>query len=376
MYKNDVEETPVEYFMQECFTLAKIGLGRTSPNPVVGAIVLDKNGIPIGKGYHKKAGMLHAEVIAIKQAGELVKDGTLIVNLEPCCHVGKTPPCTDLIIKSQIKEVVFCNYDPNSQVNKQGEKKLIENNIKVISTVLEQEGLELNKFFFKWMKTKLPWVTLKQAQTLDGKIALINKESKWITEKPARQEVHKLRNIYDAVMVSASTIEVDNPKLTVRDINDSRNPLRIILDTNLTTSPGANVYKNNAEVILVTKSGHPKDKLNHYLKNNTKLNIIELSETNSGKLNLKELFFELGKKEILSVLVEAGPKLGGELIINNLIDEYILFISPKVFGDNSTISSLDFGQSQIKKIDEAYKFKLFNYKAIGNDFMLSLRTKI
>lgn len=368
---DDIYPTQAEYYMRECFELAKNALGRTSPNPIVGAIVLDKNGFPVGKGYHRAAGTEHAEVIAIREAGEKVQGGTLIVNLEPCCHFGKTPPCTDLIIKSGISEVIFSCFDANPLVRNKGKELLLKNNIKVFSNVLESEGLELNKFFFKWIKTKLPWVTLKQAQTLDGKIALSNKNSKWITGDSARKEVHKLRNVYDAILVGAKTVEVDNPELNVRDINDSRNPARVILDLNLVTKPESNVYKNNATVYLVTKINHSKELLSGYLKFNSDLNLIQLPEVSPGKISFKSLFEELGKKNILSVLVEAGPTLAGDLVLNKFLDEYILFIAPKIFGDIEALPSMKI--SPLLDIKNSLEFKLFDYKAIGNDLMLSLR---
>ena len=379
-YNDEIISTPQEYYMQECFELAKQGLGRTSPNPIVGAIVLDKNGNPTGKGYHKKAGEPHAEVIAIKEAGDSAKDGTLIVNLEPCCHVGRTPPCTDLIIDSQIKIVIFSNFDPNPLVNKKGEKILLEKHIKVISQVLEKNGYELNKFYFKWIKTGLPWITLKQAQTLDGKVSLNGKGRVLISGELAVKEVHKLRNYYDAILVGANTVLTDNPELTVRNLNDiqgTRNPIRIILDPSLTTKPDANVYKSNSEVFLVTNTGHPKEKINNYLNpDNKHIKILELpkSRDKNGKIDLRELFYELGKKEIVSVLVEAGPKLASKLILNNLLDEYVLFISPKLFGDNLAIPG--FKKESFQNIDNEGKIKefcLFDYKAIGNDLMVLLR---
>ena len=369
---SEVDLTQAEYYMQECFELAKLSLGRTSPNPAIGAIVLDKNGVPVGKGYHKKAGTEHAEVIALNEAGEKAKGGTLIVNLEPCCHVGKTPPCTDLIIQKKIQEVIFSNYDPNPLVNKKGEKQLLDNNIRVVSKVLEPEGFELNKFFFKWIKVKQPWVTLKQAQTLDGRVALKNKQSKWITGELSRREVHNLRNIFDAVLVGASTVVNDNPELTVRDVPDSRAPIKIILDADLIIDPNANVYKNSSPVILATRNNAAKDKLTRYLKVNEKIKVVGLQETLKGKLDLKMLFTELAKMEILSVLIEAGPKLGGELVSNKLIDEYVLFISPKVFGDDAMPS---LKTKVIESIDESFNFQFFNYKVIGNDLMICLRPK-
>lgn len=366
-----VDLTQAEYYMQECFELAKKGLGKTSPNPIVGAIVLDKNGIPVGKGFHKEAGLDHAEAIAIKQAGEKTQGGTLIVNLEPCCHTGKTPPCVELILKYQIKEVIFSNYDSNPLINGKGEEQLLKNNIKVISKVLEKDGVELNKFFFKWITAKLPWVTLKQAQTLDAKIALKDKTSKWITGELARKEVHNIRNSHDAILVHANTVQIDNPALTVRNITEGRNPRRVIIDPDLISEPDSNVYNETASVYIVTKSGHSKKKLSSYLNKNTRLAFIELPESKNNKIDLSQLFVELGKREILSVLVEGGQGLASELIRCNLIDEYLLFISPKITGDNTAILSVDI--KSISSLEEAYKFKIFSHRIIGNDLMLSLR---
>ncbi len=370
-YTVDQDLTQAEYYMQECFDLAKNGLGRTSPNPIVGAIVLDKNGVPVGKGYHNKVGSEHAEVLAIREAGDKAQGGTLIVNLEPCCHQGRTPPCVDLIIKSKIQEVIFSNYDLNPLVNSKGEEILLKNNIRVISKVLEDEGKELNKFFFKWIKTKLPWVTLKQAQTLDGKVALRNRNSKWITEEAARKEAHCLRNYYDVILVGANTIETDNPELTVRNLENSRNPARVILDPKLITKPESKVYQPNAKVFLVTKNGHPREKINNYIKSNKEINVIELEEIKKDKVDLKQLVPELGKLGFLSILIEAGPVLASELFTENLIDEYILFISSKLFGDSQALPSVSW--NSLENIEKAVNFRIFSHKTIGNDLMLSLR---
>ena len=365
--ETEEELTQAEYYMQACFELARFSLGRTSPNPVVGAIVLDKTGVPVGKGFHKAAGLDHAEVIAIKQAGENAKEGTLIVNLEPCCHHGKTPPCTDLIIKSGIKEVIFSNYDPNKEVYKKSELLLKQNNIKVISNVLNQEGKELNKFFFKWITQSFPYITLKQAQTLNAKIGLKDHGNIPITGEAARCEVHNLRNIHDAVLVGANTVNIDNPNLNVRDIKDGRNPVRIILDPQLITNPSANVYKDNASVILITGGSHKKDKSDAFIKHNEKLSILELPLDKNGQIDLKELFSMLSKKNILSVLVEAGPMLSSALIQDKLIDEYLLFISLKILNKNNALQNVNEMQTQ------EINFKLFNHKALGDDLMLSLR---
>lgn len=365
---DEVYQTQAEYYIEECFDLAKNALGRTSPNPLVGAIVLDKNGAPVGKGYHKKAGLEHAEVVAIKEAGDKASGGTLIVNLEPCCHFGKTPPCTDLIIKSKISQVIFSNHDPNPLVNRNGEKKLLESNIKVLSGVLEKEGLELNKFFFKWVKTKSPWVTLKQAQTLDGKVGILNSCQVSITSERARHQVHLLRNQYDAILVGAKTVICDNPKLTVRGVEGGRNPARVILDVNLTTNPIAEVFKEteNTKVYLVTKIGQDKKKLDLFFKTNSNLEVIEIPEISNSRLDLKLLFSALAEKNILSILVEAGPSLASELILNNLIDEYILFIAPRFLCAENSIDSLRMRKSN-------FEFKIIDHKLIGNDLMIILR---
>jgi diaminohydroxyphosphoribosylaminopyrimidine deaminase/5-amino-6-(5-phosphoribosylamino)uracil reductase len=371
---DDIYISQAEYYMQECFELAKNALGRTSPNPIVGAIVLDKEGVPVGRGFHQKSGEDHAEVIAIKEAGEKAKGGTLFVSLEPCCHFGKTPPCTDLIIKSGISQVYFSNYDPNPLVNASGEQKLSESNIKVFSRVLEDDGEELNKFFLKWIKTKLPWVTLKQAQTLDAKVSLSKGKETSITSEESKVEVHRLRNTYDAVLVGSNTVNVDDPELTVRLVENSRNPKRIVLDVNLETSPSAKIYKSKKydEVFLVTKSGQA-EKLKEYKTQNPLINIVEVDQISEGKLDLKKLFIKLGEQNILSVLVEAGPNLAGELIESSLIDEYILFMAPKIFGNEKSVLSVHL--PQIDNGNSIKEFRIINHKLIGNDLMVSLRPK-
>ena len=369
----EIELMPAEYYMRECFELAKSALGGTSPNPAVGAVVVDKNGLVVGKGYHHKASLEHAEVLALKQAGKKAEGGTLIVNLEPCCHFGKTPPCTDLIIKSKINEVIFSAYDPNPLVSGKGEKILKENNIKTVSGILESEGLELNKFFLKWIKTKLPWVTLKQAQTLDGKIAIKSGDSKWITSESSRKEVHHLRSLYDAVLVGANTVSIDNPQLTVRDVASGRNPARVIIDLKLITKPDSNVYKDNARVFLVTKKGYADNALKAYLSFNKNIEVIALDEVKPGRIDFKELFQDLAKKDILSVFVEAGPLLAGEVILSGLVNEYLLFIAPMVFGDESAISSLKL--QPINTLSQSICFQIYDYKKIGNDLMVSLRPR-
>ena len=231
-------------YIKHCFNLAKKGKGSVSPNPLVGAILV-KNGKVIGKGYHKKYGSAHAEVNAINNSTEKVTGSTLYCNLEPCCHANKqTPPCVPLIIEKKIKKVVISNLDPNKEVNGKGVKQLREAGIEVITDVLEDEGKDLNKFYFKYVKEKLPYITLKIAQSIDGKISVAKNKQTWLTGKESIKYVHKLRSEYDAVLVGAGTIKTDNPLLTVRNVK-GRNPIRIIIDGKLNIPIKSKILNSN-----------------------------------------------------------------------------------------------------------------------------------
>ena len=242
-----------EKYMKRCIKLAQKAAGNTSPNPMVGAIILDKNLNFVSEGYHKKYGEAHAEVNAINNAlkkGIDLSGGTIIVTLEPCSHYGKTPPCADLIIKSGIKTVVVGCLDPNPKVSGNGIKKCKDANLNVITNVLQKECEELNEIFFKNQTKKRPFITIKTATTLDGKIATKTGSSKWITGEKARKKVQKLRHQYDAILTSSSTIITDNPSLTCR-LKNGKNPIRIILDTNLKTSPNSKVYTNDGTKVYI-----------------------------------------------------------------------------------------------------------------------------
>src|SRR5260221_2143261 len=232
-----------EFYMLECLALARRGDGRVSPNPMVGCVIV-KKGIVIGRGYHRRFGGPHAEVNAIRSSAAPVRGSTLYVNLEPCNHQGKTPPCTELIIRSQIARVVIGTTDPNPLVFGEGIRRLRRAGVKVTVGLLEEECLRLNEFFFKYIRTRLPFVTLKVAQTLDGKIAALKGFPRRITGPQSMNYVHTLRSEYDAVMVAAVTVRSDNPRLTVRNVR-GRDPLRIILDGKFRVMPGAAVFRNS-----------------------------------------------------------------------------------------------------------------------------------
>ncbi len=314
--------------MQKCFDISLLSKGENMPNPYVGAIVYDedKNEI-ISSGYHKKYGQAHAEVNAIENAKGNTKNKTLIVNLEPCSHYGKTPPCADLIIKSGFKKVIAAMYDVNPEVRTNGIKKLQNAGIQVEVGILEEKAKDLNKVFIKNMTEKKPYLMLKTATTLDSKIANLNKESKWITNKKSRAFVQKLRNEYCAIMTASGTVLKDNPRLNVR-IKNGKNPIRIIFDPNNKLDfenlwKNYNVFNNdNTRIILI---------------NNSKIKTPNYIEKIEFDGNFDELFKNLYKKNIYSIMTEAGQGFNSLLFKNKEIDEINHFIAPKIFG-----SGLDF----------------------------------
>ena len=247
-----------EKLMRRCISLAKKGEGKVSPNPLVGCVIFDDNFNILSEGYHEKYVQNHAERNAILNAKSNLKGKSLIVNLEPCSHYGKTPPCADLIIEKGIKKVIIGMIDPNPIVSGNGIKKLQKAGIEVVTGVLEKECRILNEVFIKNQIKKSPFVVIKTATTLDGKIATQTGNSKWITDESSRLEVQKLRNKYDAILTSSATVIEDNPKLTCR-LKNGRNPVRIILDTNLSTDENSNVYNNDGTKVYIITSENISD---------------------------------------------------------------------------------------------------------------------
>lgn len=347
--------------MSECINLAKKGKGYVSPNPLVGSIIL-KDGKIIGKGYHKKFGKAHAEVNAISDAeknGYNVRNSILYVNLEPCSHTGKTMPCTDLIIEKNIKKVVIGMKDPNEKVNGKGIRKLKAANIEVKINVLRKECEELNKFFIKFVTKNLPYVSLKIAQSIDGKIALKNYNSKWITGKKSRKFVQQLRSEYDAVLIGKNTAVYDNPSLTVRDIK-GRDPYRVVIDSNSSLSQKLNLFTDSNKdktFIVNTVSG----------KLGCKNEI--LIESKTGKIKIVDILQELYKLNIGSVLVEGGANLYSQFAGTDLFDEIYLFIAPKIIGTG--IST--FGDFSLKDLNGPETLKLNFTKQFDNDILINYK---
>lgn len=341
-----------EKYIKMCFSLAKKGKNNVLPNPMVGSLIV-KEGRIISKGYHKKYGEFHAERNAILNAKEDLEGATIYVNLEPCSHFGKTPPCADLIIEKKIKRVVFSSFDKNPKVD--GVKKLKEAGIEVLGGVLEKEGDELNKVFFKNITKKIPYIALKTATTLDSKIATENYNSKWITGDSSRLEVMKLRSLYQAIITGSNTVLYDNPKLTSR-IKGGINPIRIIMDKKGQIPFNYNVFEDDGTRII--------------LIDNTKRKCPSHVEK-IGFSNINELLKTLFNMGIYSILIESGRGLNSAFLKEKCVDEIYHFIAPKILGGG--INFID--GFNPKKIDDgliAYDLKI---KKFEPDIMLNYKLK-
>jgi diaminohydroxyphosphoribosylaminopyrimidine deaminase/5-amino-6-(5-phosphoribosylamino)uracil reductase len=357
-----------ESYIQLTIEIAKKGEGSVSPNPLVGCVITKNNRI-IGAGYHQKFGEDHAEINAINSSAESLEGSTLYVNLEPCSHHGKTPPCVDRIIKEKIKRIVIGTLDINPLVSGNGVKALKKAGIDVKVGILEKECIELNKFFFKFIANKLPYVTIKAAQTLDGMIADKNNYSEWITSSESRKYVHWLRARYDAVLIGSETARIDNSKLTVRMV-DGRNPFRVVLDSNLKLKSDLNLFKNNSDnktiVITSEKSKSKLKKINQLEK--LGVDILFVKTDNQGRLQLKIVLKELSKLQIISVLVEGGSKIYSSFIKQNLFDDVYLFVNPKILGSGLKT----FSEFKSKKLGDAAKLNVRQTQKIGDDILIEL----
>ncbi|TRZ96413.1 bifunctional diaminohydroxyphosphoribosylaminopyrimidine deaminase/5-amino-6-(5-phosphoribosylamino)uracil reductase RibD [bacterium] len=353
-----------EYFMGKALDLAEKARGKTSPNPMVGALVVKDNRI-LGKGYHEKAGSNHAEVIALDEAGIRAKGATLYVTLEPCAHFGKTTPCVDRIIKSQVKEVVVGMIDPNPLNNGKGISILKQHKIKVRVGFLEDRLKKLNEVFIKYITRRLPFITVKVAESLDGKIATKRGDSKWITSDKSRLYAHRQRQNYDAIMVGVNTILRDNPRLETWF--SKKHPVKIIVDSQLSISPEANIFSRNSKVIIATLLIAPGQATKNRDVLAGKCKILEVKEK-SGQVSLRDMMKKLAQLEITNILVEGGGTLIGSLFDEGLVDKVMFFISPKIIGGKESISSV-MGKG-IERIDKAVKLRGVTLKRIGEDFLI------
>lgn len=353
------------YYMEVALNLAKKGVGKVNPNPLVGAVIV-KEGRIIGQGYHEKYGEAHAEVNAFKDAKEDVKGATMYVTLEPCSHYGKTPPCVERIIENKISRVVIGMVDPNPLVAGKGIKKLQEVGIDITVGVLESRCKSVNEVFIKYITKKKPFVVLKTAMSLDGKISTASGDSKWITEKEARENVHKLRNELTAIMVGINTVIIDNPELTCR-IPKGRNPIRIIVDSNLRIPYDSKIVETakKFKTIIATTEKATKDKI-HKLEA-LGIMVIETKAKN-GKVDLKDLMTKLGEQNIDSILLEGGGTLNYSALESGVVDKVLVYIAPKIIG--GTKSKTPVGGSGISNLKDAFKVRDLSISSIGKDILL------
>ena len=329
-------------YMAMAIELAEKGRGYVSPNPLIGCIIV-KRGKVVGRGYHKKFGEEHAEVHAINAAGKKANNATMYVNLEPCSHWGKTPPCTEKIVEAGIREVIVAMEDPNPLVD--GYKELKFRGLKTKIGILEEEAKKLNEIFIKYIKTKKPFVILKLAMSLDGKIATQTGDSKYITSTEARKYVHQIRNEVDAVMVGINTILRDDPLLDSRLVS-GKNPMKIIVDSSLKISEKAKVLADPTKVIIATTKKASKNKVDSLHQKGVTILTLKPKQ---GLVDLKELVKEVGKSQIASIMIEGGAELSGNAIKEGIVDKVLIFAAPKLIGNGlQPIKNLG-----IKKVNKA-----------------------
>lgn len=355
-----------EFFMDLAIKLALKAKNKTLPNPMVGALVV-KGGRIIGRGYHEKAGLVHAEVAALNEAGQKAKDATLYVTLEPCAHFGRTPPCVTRIVKSGVKEVIVGMVDPNPLNNGKGVEILKAHGIKVEVGFLEDKLKKINEVFIKYITKRLPFVIVKVAESLDGKVATKTGDSKWITSDKSRAYAHRLRKNYDAIMVGVNTILRDNPNLDAWF--SKRQPIKIVVDSQLSTPESANIF-SKGKVIIVTLAANSGQETENRKILAQKARIVEVKEK-EGQINLKDMMKKLAALEITNILVEGGGTLIGSLFDDRLVDKVLFFISPKIIGGKDAMSSVM--GSGISRIDKAIKLKDVKYRRIGDDFLIEGR---
>ena len=363
-YKWLVKLTEEEIIKRTIF-LAKKGRGNVSPNPLVGAVIVKDNQI-IGEGFHRAFGEKHAEVAAIRSARKDVSGASLYVNLEPCSHTGKQPPCVEAILRAGISRVVIGMRDPNPLVNGRGIQQLQQNGVTVKVGILERECEILNEAFIKYTATGLPFQTIKIAQTLDGKIAVANGRPNWITCEDSRRHVHKLRGDVDAVLVGIGTVLADDPQLNVR-LFPGRHPKRIILDSNLRIPLRAHVLNDDltAKTIIVTTEKSPTSKRDEI--ESLGAQVWQIESNTDGMIDLKKLTRRIGREGMNSVLIEGGSQIFSAYLEQNLIDKVLIFIAPKIFG-----SGLNAVNSPVKKnLSDKTTFQNVHYDQVGVDMLFT-----
>jgi diaminohydroxyphosphoribosylaminopyrimidine deaminase/5-amino-6-(5-phosphoribosylamino)uracil reductase len=353
-----------EIFMEKALMLARRGLGKTSPNPMVGAMVVKGRKI-LGKGYHRRYGGAHAEVNALRNAKANVKGASMYVTLEPCCHHGWTPPCVDALMEAGIGRVVIGTPDPNPRVNGKGIQDLLNNGIPVKVGVLEERCRELNEAYFKYVQTGIPFITLKFAQSLDGRIATKTGNSRWISSPGTLRLAHKLRSTHDGVLVGVGTVLVDDPSLTVRLVK-GRNPQRIIVDGRLRIPLTAKILHDegvNKTSIVATEGANRKKAQS--LKN-LGVEILWAPKNRWGEIDMEDLLGTLGRMGITSVLVEGGATVITSFLRERLADKVVIIMAPKLIGEG--IEAV--GNLEIRDIHEALQISRMKTRRLGDDIVI------
>jgi len=342
--------------MQRALELARNGMYTTTPNPRVGCVVM-KGGEAIGEGWHEKAGGPHAEVVALRRAGGDAKGATMYVSLEPCNHRGRTPPCVDAIIKAGVKRLVVAMRDPNPEASGGGER-LRSAGIALEYGLMEEEARELNIGFVSRVTRGRPWVRMKIAATLDGRTALSNGKSQWITGAQARCDGHRWRARACAILTGAGTIASDDPQLTVREVETPRQPLRVIVDSRLETPPAARILRGEKVLVFAAKSGS--------LPN---AEVVALPNPN-GKVDLPGMLRELAKRGVNELHVEAGPRLNASLVREGCVDEYLVYLNPSFLGDSAQ------GMLELPapgSLEERPRLSILSIERLGEDVRLVAR---
>lgn len=354
-----------EKYMRLAMQLAGNAIGRTSPNPLVGAVIVKDNRV-VGCGWHRKAGTPHAEVHALNQAGELAQGADVYVTLEPCAHYGKTPPCAKALVEAKVKNVYGGLLDVNPKVAGKGFKILEDAGIHVEYGFLQDELRKQNEVFFKWIEHKKPFVVLKAAMTLDGKIATATGQSKWITNETSRAYGYKLRDIYDGIMVGINTVIEDNPMLTAR-VDGGKNPIRIVVDSNLKIDINANVVQDkSAKTIVATTDKADKDKI---LKLQAQdVDVIVVDKDENDKVDIEKLLDILGQQNICSILVEGGATLSGSFVAKKLVDKVYFFIAPKIIGGKEAKTPV--AGTGILNLQEALALKDIQIEKLEEDVLI------
>ncbi len=350
-------------YMAHALRLARRGLCSCHPNPRVGCVVVHSGEI-VGEGWHQRTGESHAEIHALDLAGERARGATLYVTLEPCCHSGRTPPCTDRLVQSGVSRVVAAMADPNPDVNERGLELLRDAGIAVATGVAEAEARDLNRGFIRRMETGMPWVTIKLASSLDGRTAMTTGESQWITGEPARADVHRRRARSGAIMTGIGTVLADDPALTARAPEAVQQPLRVVADSHARLPLAARLIGQSGATLLVTAELQPQREAALHAQGVETL----LLPGDDGSVSLRELLAALAARGVNDVMVEAGPRLCGALLRERLMDELIVYLAPHLLGDNARGW---FSLPGLERIGERIPLQIVEVIKVGADLRLT-----